>query len=267
MKKWKCSVCGYVHVGEEPPENCPVCGAPKSAFVLLEETPPEPATAAKADEGEVKPAEESAPAPAPADAAATETAKDEPAPEPAPVNAAATETAQEAPAGDETPYQAFTRLLTKLHGHPISVHIPNGVLPLSVLFVFLAAITGSRSLGTAAMWNLVFVALAMPLVIYTGYVDWQNRFNGYLTKVFSTKMACAGTVTLITPILAIWLVFLAGGDPRRVRRKAGLSRFMPDCPGRRRHRRVHGRKAGVQQIGMLLEFGRLKQRAAFGCKK
>ncbi len=27
MKKWKCTVCGYIHVGEEPPEECPVCGA------------------------------------------------------------------------------------------------------------------------------------------------------------------------------------------------------------------------------------------------
>ena len=35
MKKWKCSVCGYVHTGEEPPEKCPVCGAPKEMFVLI----------------------------------------------------------------------------------------------------------------------------------------------------------------------------------------------------------------------------------------
>lgn len=35
MKKWKCSVCGYIHLGDEPPENCPVCGAPKEKFVLV----------------------------------------------------------------------------------------------------------------------------------------------------------------------------------------------------------------------------------------
>jgi len=35
-KKWKCTICGYVHEGEHPPEECPVCGAPKSQFVLLE---------------------------------------------------------------------------------------------------------------------------------------------------------------------------------------------------------------------------------------
>jgi len=30
--KWKCRRCGYIHEGPEPPEICPVCGAPKSFF-------------------------------------------------------------------------------------------------------------------------------------------------------------------------------------------------------------------------------------------
>ena len=33
MKKFVCSVCGYVHSGDTPPEKCPVCGAPASKFV------------------------------------------------------------------------------------------------------------------------------------------------------------------------------------------------------------------------------------------
>jgi rubrerythrin len=33
MKKWVCSVCGYVYEGENPPEECPVCKAPASKFV------------------------------------------------------------------------------------------------------------------------------------------------------------------------------------------------------------------------------------------
>jgi rubrerythrin len=37
MKKWRCTVCGYVHVGENPPEKCPVCGAGKAKFKLVEE--------------------------------------------------------------------------------------------------------------------------------------------------------------------------------------------------------------------------------------
>ena len=33
MKKFVCSVCGYVYEGEAAPEQCPVCKAPKEKFV------------------------------------------------------------------------------------------------------------------------------------------------------------------------------------------------------------------------------------------
>ena len=32
MKKWVCSVCGYVHEGENPPAECPVCHVPAEKF-------------------------------------------------------------------------------------------------------------------------------------------------------------------------------------------------------------------------------------------
>lgn len=37
MKKWVCSVCGYVWEGETPPEKCPVCGVPASKFTEMKE--------------------------------------------------------------------------------------------------------------------------------------------------------------------------------------------------------------------------------------
>jgi len=30
--KWKCSVCGYVHEGTEPPPKCPACKNPREQF-------------------------------------------------------------------------------------------------------------------------------------------------------------------------------------------------------------------------------------------
>ena len=33
---WKCTVCGYIYEGEQPPEACPVCKAPASAFKKVE---------------------------------------------------------------------------------------------------------------------------------------------------------------------------------------------------------------------------------------
>ena len=37
MAKWVCSVCGYVHEGDVPPEECPVCHVGASKFVKQEE--------------------------------------------------------------------------------------------------------------------------------------------------------------------------------------------------------------------------------------
>ena len=34
MKKFVCSVCGYVHEGDAPPEKCPICSVPASKFIL-----------------------------------------------------------------------------------------------------------------------------------------------------------------------------------------------------------------------------------------
>ncbi len=50
-KRWECNVCGYIHIGPQPPDVCPLCGAPASEF---HELPPE---AAEADAGTIaKPA-------------------------------------------------------------------------------------------------------------------------------------------------------------------------------------------------------------------
>ncbi len=44
---WRCTVCGYVHRGPEPQDECSVCGSPKELFELYQEpgsaeTAPEP---------------------------------------------------------------------------------------------------------------------------------------------------------------------------------------------------------------------------------
>ena len=35
--KWICTVCNYVHDGDEPPDKCPVCQAPKNVFEKKED--------------------------------------------------------------------------------------------------------------------------------------------------------------------------------------------------------------------------------------
>ncbi|OQB23910.1 MAG: hypothetical protein BWY11_01515 [Firmicutes bacterium ADurb.Bin182] len=34
---WKCTVCGYMHQGDELLQKCPKCGAPAEKFTLLSE--------------------------------------------------------------------------------------------------------------------------------------------------------------------------------------------------------------------------------------
>lgn len=173
MKKWECSVCGYIHIGEEPPEECPRCGADRSQFVEIFD-------------------EASAPT--------------------------------DSPASTETPARPdrLSALVWKLHIHPISVHIPNGVLPLSVLFIFLAAIFQLERLGNAAFYNMAFVVLAMPVVLFSGYIDWKNRFNGNLNKLFLTKIIC-GSIVLVCAALGVgWRAV----DPNILTTSSGRSFFL-----------------------------------------
>ena len=38
MKKFVCTICGYIHEGDAPPEKCPVCNAPASKFEEVKDT-------------------------------------------------------------------------------------------------------------------------------------------------------------------------------------------------------------------------------------
>ena len=95
MKKWQCTVCGYIHEGDEPPEECPVCGADRSKFIeIVSEEPVE----TEMDQPE------------------SEDKKMDSKPEP-PIS--------------RPRLNPIFDLMVKHHVHPISVHIPNGVLPAS----------------------------------------------------------------------------------------------------------------------------------------
>lgn len=37
LKMWKCRICGHIVIAKEPPEVCPVCGAPASYFDEVKE--------------------------------------------------------------------------------------------------------------------------------------------------------------------------------------------------------------------------------------
>ena len=49
MKKWVCTVCGYVHEGEQPPEQCPICRQPAEKFKKAEEEKKNPYSGTKTE--------------------------------------------------------------------------------------------------------------------------------------------------------------------------------------------------------------------------
>ena len=49
MAKWVCTVCGYVHEGEQPPEKCPICKQPAEKFKKVEEKKKNPYAGTKTE--------------------------------------------------------------------------------------------------------------------------------------------------------------------------------------------------------------------------
>lgn len=49
MKKWKCTICGYVHEGDQPPEACPKCKQPADKFVEVKEESKNPYAGTKTE--------------------------------------------------------------------------------------------------------------------------------------------------------------------------------------------------------------------------
>lgn len=156
MKKWKCTVCGYIHVGDEPPEECPVCGADETKFVEVTEE-------VQQDLVEEKSSDKT-----------------------------------------EGMFDKLVGVMLKNHLHPITVHTPNGIAPAAFLFLFAAVAFNMSSFEIPAFYNLIFVLLAMPVVLFSGYIEWQKHYQGAKTSVFYTKISCGVVVLTGSAVLVAW---------------------------------------------------------------
>ena len=177
MKKWKCLICKYLHEGDAPPDKCPVCKAPASKFVEAE------------------------PAFSEADARAGESRTQTSAP-PLP---------RESKIRD-----GVADLLSRRHAHPISVHFPNGVLPVALMMFLLAWIFDAATPATAGFYNIVFVTLSLPIVIFTGFLDWERKYKKALTPMFQIKIVAAAVVFAACVISLFWYLIDPGvvGSPQ-----------------------------------------------------
>lgn len=151
MKYWKCTVCGYIHKGDQPPDKCPVCGASADKFMEIS------AKEAK--------------------------------------NAGKT-------ADSSSLLNKLGNPIVKRHLHSIAVHIPNGVIPAAVLFLFLALLLDHDGLSKAAFYNTIFIATSLPAVLLFGVVSWKKRYGGKVTSLFKIK-AIGGSVVFISALLVV----------------------------------------------------------------
>ncbi len=163
MQRWECSVCGYIHEGEEPPLKCPVCKAEQEKFFEIE-----------ASEELVNLVE---------------------------LDNDSGETAAEKPSRTGL---NITDIILDNHLHPISVHSPNGIVPVAVVFLVLVVLFQFSGLEGAVYFNMIAVLLSMPLVILTGYLTWQEKYGGVKTSVFKIKIAASCVATVILFGLVVW---------------------------------------------------------------
>ncbi|HEX9191091.1 MAG TPA: DUF2231 domain-containing protein [Candidatus Deferrimicrobiaceae bacterium] len=74
------------------------------------------------------------------------------------------------------------------HIHPIFVHFPQALFPVAFAALCLYLLTGIRELETGAFVAVLFGALAAPVTAATGFFDWWNRYQAYMTSVFKIKI-------------------------------------------------------------------------------
>ena len=179
MKKWQCSVCKYIHTGDDPPEKCPVCGVSADKFVLLEEdaTPDTSTDAPAADENKTD--------------APNETDKPD------------LSTLDKWGRAKVYMEQA-TDLMLQHHAHPMSVHLPNGVIPVVAILIVLAWFSGSEMMLKAGFINLIFVLISLPIVGLTGFLEWKEKYNQAQTNIFKIKIAAASVTAVCCITSIIW---------------------------------------------------------------
>ncbi len=191
MKKWQCSICKYIHTGDTPPDKCPICGVGSDKFVLLEE---EKAPDSKAEEGtQSSPKKEDKTMAGPGAKPGSPTEPPPPKPE---------ESASFAAPANL--YEKVTGLMVKHHAHPVSVHIPNGILPAAVVLYLLGWAFDTELFVKAGFINLIFVILALPFVLFSGVIEWKNKYGQALTTIFKIKIIAASLTATACLISVGW---------------------------------------------------------------
>jgi len=90
------------------------------------------------------------------------------------------------------------------HLHPVFLHFPQALFPVAFAALCIYLLTGIREFESGAFVAALFGAMAAPVTTATGFFDWWNRYQAYMTSVFKIKitgsfvlMALAGPAVLL----------------------------------------------------------------------
>ncbi|MEN8211716.1 MAG: rubredoxin-like domain-containing protein [Thermodesulfobacteriota bacterium] len=173
MKVWQCTVCKYIHRGDTPPDKCPICHAGANKFKEIDEASiPEKRPKRKQQKPQT--------------------------------DKASFVVQDKTRTMDESNFEKIKSLMVKHHAHPVIVHTPNGLLPVAVILWLLAWIFDSGLLAKAAFINQIFVIISLPLVIFTGVTEWQQKYNRAMTTIFKIKIMAAILTSIACLTTTIW---------------------------------------------------------------
>ncbi|NOY52281.1 MAG: hypothetical protein GXP58_01515 [Deltaproteobacteria bacterium] len=98
----------------------------------------------------------------------------------------------------------------KIHPHPIAVHFSNGLIPVSIFFLFLFFFTRNPHMEIVAFYTLWVGTLGSALALGTGLFDWKKHYRGAWVPVFKKKLT-AGVLAILGGALACLIRYLHPG--------------------------------------------------------
>jgi len=191
MKVWQCRVCRYIHKGDSPPDKCPICNVPARKFKEIDNNS---IVEKRPGKKIVKPVEDKSKISKPSDKKYRGSKRKQ--------DIKHTNTLDL----EKSAVENIKSFLIRHHAHPVTVHTPNGIVPAAVIFLILAWLFNYDLFAKVAFINLVFVILTLPVVIFTGILEWKKKYNGAMTPFFQIKIIAAILTFFSCSISIIWFI-------------------------------------------------------------
>ena len=87
--------------------------------------------------------------------------------------------------------------------HPAMTHIPMGMVMGAVVFRMGSFFPRLKVLAKTGYHCIILGLLGIPPTVFTGYLDWQHRFDGEWEFLIILKLVLAAVLTIILATIAI----------------------------------------------------------------